>query len=90
MSATLTDVQRIASEVARQQDPRLEVVGAVPAQGEPAYAEVILTIRGCSDDPCQMMIGVSRDASEPEIREAVADRLRAHLDDHAQSRKEPR
>ena len=46
MSVTLTVVQRIAADVAREQDRRLEVVGAVPAQGEIGYAEVILTIDG--------------------------------------------
>jgi hypothetical protein len=29
-----------------------------------------------------MMIGISRDASEAEIRDAVTDRLRQHLDEH--------
>jgi len=31
VSATLTDAQRIAAEVARNEDRRLEVVGAIPA-----------------------------------------------------------
>jgi len=84
VSFTLSDVQRIAADVARQQDGRLEVVGAVPAQGEAGYTEVILTLRGCQADeePCRMMIGVTRDASESQIRRAVTKSLREHLDDH--------
>jgi hypothetical protein len=82
VSVTLTDVQRIAADVAREQDRRLEVVGAVPAEGEKAYAEVILTIRGCGVEPCTVVVGVSRDAPEAEIRETVSDRLRRHLDEH--------
>ena len=82
MRVRLTDVQRIATDVAKGQDRRLEVVGAVPAQGETAYAEVILTIRGCQVEPCTMMIGVRRDASESEIRDAVTQRLREHLEEH--------
>jgi len=82
MSVTLTDVQRIAADVARQEDRRLEVVAAIPAQGEAAYAEVALTIRGCRAEPCRMMIGVSRNASESDIRATVTDRLRQHLDEH--------
>lgn len=82
MSVTLTEVQRIAADVARRQDRRLEVIGAVPAEGEPVYAEVILTLRGCQAEPCRIMIGVRRDSSESEIRDAVTDRLRQHLDEH--------
>ena len=63
MSATLTDVQRIAAEVARNEDRRLEVVGAIPAEGEPAYAEVVLTIRGCQAEPCfKLQTSISRRA----------------------------
>jgi hypothetical protein len=86
MSVTLTVVQRIAADVAREQDRRLEVVGAVPAQGEIGYAEVILTIRGCQVEPCTVMIGVSRNATESEIRDTVTDRLRQHLHEHRPAR----
>jgi hypothetical protein len=79
----LTDVQRIASDVVREQSDRLEVVGAVPAAGESAYTELVLTIRGCQDEPCLLVLGVSRDASEASIRAAVAHRLRDHLQNHA-------
>jgi len=82
MSMTLTDVQSIAVDVAREQDDRLVVVGAVPAAGESAYTELVLTIRGCQDDPCVLVIGVSRDASELSIRNAVAEHLREHLHTH--------
>ena len=87
MAVSLTDVQRIAADVARQQDRRLEDVGAVPARGESAYTEVLLTIRGCQFEPCRMMIGFSRDASESEIRDTVRNRLRQHLDEHDQATK---
>ena len=79
----LSDVQRIATEVARQQDERLQVEGAIPAAAESGYTEVILTIRGCEDDPCMLVIGISRDASESSLRAAVAERLREHLRRHA-------
>ena len=86
MAVTLNDLQRIAADVARQEDDRLEVVAAIPAEGSPAYTEVMLTLRGCKVEPCRMMIGVRRDASESEIRETVTDRLRQHLDEHAAGR----
>jgi hypothetical protein len=78
----LTDVRRIAADVAKEQDPRLEVVGATAGEGESTYAEVILTVRGCRAEPCRVMIGVSRDVSEPECRGNVTARLREHLAEH--------
>lgn len=83
MHMKLSDVQRIASEVAREQGDRLKVEGAVPAAGESAYTEVLLTVRGCQEEPCLVVIGVSRDASESSIRAAVAARLREHLLSHS-------
>ena len=87
MSVSLNDLQRIAADVARQADDRLEVVAAIPAEGSPVYTEVMLTLRGCRLEPCRMMVGVRRDASESEIRHAVADRLRQHLDEHGAGRR---
>jgi hypothetical protein len=78
VSLTLSDVRRIAADVAKQQDPPLEVMGATPAEGDSAYAEVMLTIRGCHVEPCRMLIGVSRDASEPECRRVLQERLQQH------------
>ena len=80
----LTDVRRIATEVVNKENPELAVVAARGERDSP-YTEVILTIRGCSAEPCQLMIGVSRDATEREFREAIQDRLREHLDEHLRS-----
>jgi glycerate kinase len=82
MALALKDVRRIASEVAQQQNPALEVISATSADGGSGYAEVMLTVRGCRAEPCRVMIGVSRNASEAELRQAVADRLRAHAAEH--------
>ena len=81
MPLNLTDVRRIAAEVARKENPELEVVAA-RAESDSPYTEVIITIRGCSTEPCQLMIGVSRDATEDEFRVAVHDRLHEHLYEH--------
>jgi hypothetical protein len=78
MAFTLTEVRRIASDVARLQNPALEVVSATSTDGDSGYTEVMLTVRGCRSEPCLLMIGVSRNASEAELRQAVIDRLRVH------------
>jgi hypothetical protein len=82
MPLTLTDLRRIAADVAAQQDPALEVVAATPAEGESTYVEVILTIRGCQVEPCRVMIGVNRNASEREVRRVVKARLQQHIAEH--------
>jgi len=82
MPLPLSDVRRIAAEVARQQDAALEVVSATPTGESSTYAEVILTIRGCRQEPCRVLLGVSRDASEGEVRRDIAARLREHLAEH--------
>jgi hypothetical protein len=82
MAITLKELRRIATDVARQENPALEVISATSTEGDSGYTEVMLTVRGCRAEPCRVMIGVIRDASEAELRRAVADRLRAHAAEH--------
>jgi hypothetical protein len=82
MSLSLTDVQRIATDVAKAQDPPLEVIGVTSAEGATAYAEVLLTVRGCQVEPCRVLVGVSRNTSEPDCRRSVNERLRQHIARH--------
>ena len=82
MPLSLTEVRRIAADVATQQHLLPEVVAATPTEGESAYAEVLLTLRGCRSEPCRLIIGVSRDASAPECRRAVEARLQQHVAKH--------
>jgi hypothetical protein len=56
-------------------------MAATPAEGGSSYTEVILSLRGCEAEPCRLMIGVSRNASEGECRETVKRRLEEHLAD---------
>jgi hypothetical protein len=84
MSLSLSDVRRIVSEIAREQTPTLEVVAA-RADGDSSYTEVILTVRGCATEPCQIVMGVSRGASESEFRQTVREQLEEHLHDHEEA-----
>jgi hypothetical protein len=79
----LNDVRRIAAEVAKEVNPSLEVVGTLPLEeNRRTLRWVVLTLIGCQIELCRMSIGISRDQSELEVREAVAERLRDHLEDH--------
>ena len=81
MFLALADVQRIAAEVVAEQNPALEVAVS-SAEGDSSYTELILTLRGCSVEPCRTLIGIDRNMSESQFRLAVAKHLREHLDDH--------
>jgi hypothetical protein len=85
MFLALADVQRIAAEVVAEQNPALEVA-VTSADGDAGYTELILTLRGCSVEPCRTLIGIDRDMSEPQFRLAVEEHLRQHLDDHRDGR----
>jgi hypothetical protein len=88
MGLTLTDVRRIASDVAERQHPTtFDVVGVTPREGSCRSAEVILVIRDSHAEPYRAVIGVSREASEGECRAAVSTRLGEHLAAHAKSRR---
>jgi hypothetical protein len=50
VSLSLSDVRRIAHDVARQHHPTLNVVGATAAGGSD-YTEVIVTLERCAENP---------------------------------------
>ena len=79
MRLDLKTVADIATDVAREQDERLEVVGVSPGEGEGSYTEIMIVIKGCQADPCTFSLGVLRDVSSRELRSHIADRLRTHL-----------
>ena len=81
MFLTLTEVQRIAAEVAAGESGDLSVA-VTRSEGESAYAELIVSLMGCAAEPCRILIGVDRDMTEPQFRVAVQDGLRQHLEEH--------
>jgi len=83
MALTLNDVRRIARDEAEREHSNLEVIGAVPAEGESTrYTELVLTVRGCDQKPCRLIVGLNREATEAELRASVRGRLREHLLEH--------
>ena len=84
MLLTVENMRRIAADVAAEQTPTLEVVGATVSEGGSRYAEVILSVRGCKTEPCRVVIGVLRDSPEAAFRNEVGKRLGEHLNEHRQ------
>ena len=83
MPLSIDDIQRIAAEAARAASPQLEVTG-VHMSGGTSYSEVLVTIRGCRTERCQVSIGVFRDGLETTIRENIAAALQRHLSEHVE------
>jgi hypothetical protein len=73
----MDELQRIVTEVAHDHDSRIEVMG-VMRTGDGSQAEVFVTLRDCTDPPCEFVVGVERTSSEAAIRRAVA----AKIDEH--------
>jgi hypothetical protein len=81
-SLSVTDVSRVAAEAVDAEVSGLEVMGVFPAGSDSDYAEVLIRVQGCRNEPCQMALGVFRDVSESELREEIAGKVRRHFEEH--------
>lgn len=79
MVLTLAEARRIAGEVIATEHPGVELLGVTTAEGGARYTEVILGIRGCHAEPCQVVVGFNRDISEQAFRHDVRERVQEHL-----------
>jgi hypothetical protein len=79
MRASLKTVADIASSVARQHNERLEIVGVSPGEGDGAYTEIMIVVKGCRNAPCNISLGILRDVSEEDLRSTISEKLREHL-----------
>jgi len=78
MPVDLQTARRIAAEVVAAEHPSLRVAGATISEGS-NYSEIIVTVTNCHAEPCRILIGVSRDMSEPAFRMHVGEQLRRHV-----------
>ena len=78
MALDLIDLKRLAGDVAKEENPALEILGATSAEGGRNYAEVIVAHHRDSDRH-RLVIGVKRDAPELVVRGILRDRMREHL-----------
>jgi hypothetical protein len=74
----LNETRRIAAEVLEADHPSLHLVG-VATEGGSSYAEIIVTIANCHEEPCRLSIGVQRDLSEAAFRREFSDSIRSHV-----------
>lgn len=82
MRLELDDIKRLATEVARDENPALDVVGVITGGGASGYTEILITVRGCAPEDCLISVGVDRHATEAVVRASLAEKIRAHLREH--------
>ena len=79
MLLRLPDARRVAAEVGREEDSALLVFAATNGEGASDYSEVMLRLHRPSTHPAHVVIGIRRNADEPQVRRLLRDRLRDQL-----------
>jgi hypothetical protein len=78
---TIDTVTELSRDVAAEYDSRLEVIGVASTAGESSRVEVFVTIRGCHQEPCVLMVNLTRQghqAFEHDLRESLHRALAEH------------
>jgi len=79
---SIDTVNALSRDVAAEYDPRLEVIGVASTAGESSRVEVFVTVRGCHQEPCVLMVNLTRQghqAFERDLRDKLHRALVAHL-----------
>jgi hypothetical protein len=72
---SLKTVRAIAEAAVRELPGNFTVAAVLPGEARSAYAEVLVVREQRDEEPKRMLIGVDRDSSESEIRQAFAEKL---------------
>jgi len=67
--------------VVRQYSNALEFVGVMASEGGSGRVEIMVTIQGCHEQPCQLILNLSRadrGALQDELRQKLESALRTH------------
>ena len=78
---TIDAVTELSRDVAAESDSRLEVIGVASTAGESSRVEVFVTVRGCHQEPCVLMVNLTRQghqAFEHDLRESLHRALAEH------------
>jgi hypothetical protein len=79
---SVTEISRIAKAAARRASPQLDVIGVTINAGGSDYVEIVVDIRGCHRESCQVVLGVFRKGPEAAIDRAITEQLRRHVAAH--------
>ena len=81
-SLNVTDVTRIAREAASREAPGVRVLGVTVGDRDGSYAEVIIDLEACRQEPCRLVVGIFRNASEESVREEISQHIARHVREH--------
>jgi len=82
---SIDTVSMLSREVAAEYDSRLEIIGVASTAGENSRVEVFVTVRGCHQEPCVLMVNLTRQGHEAFERD-LRDNLRRALVTHTTDR----
>ena len=60
MSVTLDSIADIARQIAAEQTPPLDIVAVTSGDGGSDRVEILISIAGCENDPCRILINFDR------------------------------
>jgi hypothetical protein len=81
MSLPLDAIAELSRRIAAEYDAAFDVLGVVSTVGGSDHVEVLVTIAGCHDEPCRLLINLSRAEAttlERELRSKLGEALAAH------------
>jgi hypothetical protein len=81
LTLDLDTITAISRAIAADNDPRLEVIGVASSDGGSDRVELLVTLRGCHQEPCILMLNLTR--TEPsQFERELRLKLREKLADH--------
>jgi len=78
---THDEISAISLDVVRQYSNALDFVSVMASEGGSGRVEVMVTIQGCHDQPCQLILNLSRAdrvALQDDLRQKLEAALRTH------------
>jgi hypothetical protein len=78
---TQKEVTDISLAVIREQPQSLELVGVASSEGGSERVELLITVKGCHEQPCTLLLNLTR-AGRAELEEELTSKLRSALHGH--------
>ncbi len=82
MPLSLSELTQIAVTVAREHHPELTIVGVASTDPDTSRVELLVTVRGCHEDPCDLLLNLPRHERtrfEAELSTQFRETLQAHV-----------
>ncbi len=76
-SLSVADITRVAKEAVAAELPGYEVVGVTGHDRDGEYAEVLIRVLDCQQQPCLIEVGIFRDADETGLRREITEKVKA-------------